>query len=150
MAASDALWDAVEAQARLAYHAGEVPVGALIVRDGEILCATHNRMETLRDATAHAEMLAIREAQALLGEKSLAGCDLYVSLEPCAMCAGAIAHSRISRLYFGAYDPKGGAVAHGAALFAQPTCLHKPQWYGGIRESSFVNLLQQFFQERRV
>jgi tRNA(Arg) A34 adenosine deaminase TadA len=130
---------------------GEVPVGAVLVdaAAGTILARTHNLVETNRDPTAHAEMLAIRQGAALLGSTRLGACDLYVTLEPCAMCAAALAHARIRRLYFGAADAKGGGVEHGARIFEQPTCHHRPEIYGGIGETASAALLRQFFRERR-
>lgn len=136
-------------RAREAAAAGEVPVGAVIMKDGEILGAAGNRTLTDRDPTAHAEILAIRQAAARLGSERLIGCDLYVTLEPCAMCAGAISFARIRRLYFAASDPKGGAVEHGPRFFAQTTCHHAPEIYGGLRESEAAGLLRDFFRERR-
>jgi len=129
--------------------AGEVPVGAVIVHDGRIVAVAANAPRTLHDPTAHAEMLAIREAARILGRERLEDCDLWVTLEPCAMCAGAIAHSRIARLYYGASDPKGGAVEHGPRFFAQPTCHHRPEIYAGIGETEAGALLRDFFRERR-
>ena len=129
---------------------GEVPVGAVIVRDGRIVAVAANAPRTLHDPTAHAEMLAIREAARILGRERLEDCDLWVTLEPCAMCAGAIAHSRIARLYYGASDPKGGAVEHGPRFFAQPTCHHRPEIYAGIGETEAGALLRDFFRERRA
>jgi tRNA(adenine34) deaminase len=137
------------AEARAAAAAGEVPVGAVVVKDGAVVAAAHNRPRALKDPTAHAEMLAIRGACAALGDERLTGCDLYVTLEPCAMCAAAISFARIRRLYFGAADPKGGAVEHGPRFFAQPTCHHAPEVYGGIAESEAAALLREFFAERR-
>ena len=137
------------AEARAAAAAGEVPVGAAIVREGVIVAAAGNRTTEDRDPTAHAEMLAIRAAAAVLGSERLGGCDLYVTLEPCAMCAGAISLARIRRLYYAAPDPKGGAVDHGACVFAQPTCHHAPEVYGGIRESEAAGMLRAFFRARR-
>ncbi|HZU90044.1 MAG TPA: nucleoside deaminase [Stellaceae bacterium] len=138
-------------EAHRAAAAGEVPVGAVLVAaDGEILAAAHNRVETDRDPTAHAEMLVLRRGAARLGRPRLADCDLYVTLEPCAMCAAAIALARLRRLYFGAYDPKGGAVEHGPRLFAQPTLHHRPEIYGGIAEEPAARLLRAFFRERRA
>ncbi|MDB5545210.1 MAG: nucleoside deaminase [Hyphomicrobiales bacterium] len=137
------------ARAREAAAAGEVPVGAVVVKDGVVLGQAGNRTLTDRDPTAHAEMLAIREAAARLGSERLIGCDLYVTLEPCAMCSGAISFARLRRLYFAAPDPKGGAVEHGPRFFAQPTCHHAPEVYGGIRESEAAELLRGFFRERR-
>jgi tRNA(adenine34) deaminase len=137
------------AEARAAAARGEVPVGAVVVRDGSIIAAAHNRPRQLKDPTAHAEMLAIRAACTVLDDERLTGCDLYVTLEPCAMCAAAISFARIRRLYFGAADPKGGAVEHGPRYFAQPTCHHVPDIYGGIRERDAGALLQDFFAQRR-
>ncbi len=137
------------AQAQLAAAAGEVPVGAVVVRDGAVIAAAHNAPRTLADPTAHAEMLAIREAARLLGNERLEGCELWVTLEPCAMCAGAIAHARIGKLYYGASDAKGGAVEHGARVFEQAQCLHRPEVYPGIGEAEAGELLRAFFRERR-
>jgi tRNA(adenine34) deaminase len=137
------------ALAKIAAANGEVPVGAVVVRDGEIVAEAHNAPRTLADPTAHAELLAIRRAAEKLGDERLAGCDLYVTLEPCAMCAGAIVHARIARLYYGASDPKGGAVEHGARVFEQAQCLHRPEVYPGIGESEAVAVLRAFFAERR-
>ena len=129
---------------------GEVPIGAVIVdATGRILAATHNGVEAQRDPTAHAELLAIRAACAAQGNKFLEECDLYVTLEPCAMCAQAIAFARLRRVYFGAYDPKGGGVEHGARVFSQPTCHHRPEVYGGIREAECGALLVDFFRAKR-
>lgn len=138
------------AAARRAAEAGEVPVGACVVRAGEIVAVAHNAPRATLDATAHAEMLAIRAACAALGTERLTDCDLYVTLEPCAMCAGAISHARIRRLYYAAADPKGGAVEHGPRLFAQPTCHHAPDVYGGFREQEAAALLRAFFRSRRA
>lgn len=132
-----------------AASAGEVPVGAAVVRDGEIVSVAANAPRALCDPTAHAEMLAIRAAAQALGRDRLEECDLWVTLEPCAMCAGAIAHARLARLYYGAGDPKGGAVEHGPRFFAQPTCHHRPEVYGGIGEGEARELLRAFFRERR-
>ena len=137
------------AEARAAAARGEVPVGAVVVRDGRVLASAGNRPRALRDPTAHAEILAIRRACAALGDERLTGCDLYATLEPCAMCAAAISFARIRRLYFGAPDPKGGAVESGARFFGQRTCHHAPEIYGGIRESEAAALLRAFFAERR-
>ncbi|WP_227010139.1 nucleoside deaminase [Pelagibius marinus] len=139
------------AEARLAAAAGEVPVGAVLVdvASGEILARAHNRVERDADPTAHAEMLAIRAAAADLGAKRLTGADLYVTLEPCPMCAQAIAFARLRRLVFGAYDPKGGGVDHGPRIFQQPTCHHRPEVVGGVQEQACGALLQDFFRERR-
>jgi tRNA(adenine34) deaminase len=135
--------------ARSAAQAGEVPVGAVIVCEGKIIASAANAPRALHDPTAHAEMLAIRAAARILGQERLEGCDLWVTLEPCAMCAGAIAHARIARLYYGASDPKGGAVEHGPRFFAQPTCHHRPEIYSGIGESEAGALLRDFFRARR-
>lgn len=137
------------AQARAAAQLGEVPIGAAVVKDGEVIAAAHNQPRERCDPTAHAEMLAIREAAAKLGSERLAGCELWVTLEPCAMCAGAIAHARIARLYYAASDPKGGAVEHGARVFEQAQCLHRPDVYSGIGEAEASELLRAFFRERR-
>lgn len=128
---------------------GEVPVGAVIVRAGAIIATGTNRTRRDCDPTAHAEIVAIRAACAALGDDRLGHCDLWVTLEPCAMCAGAIAHARIARLYYGAPDPKGGAVEHGARVFAQPTCHHRPEVVGGLGEGDAARLLREFFAERR-
>ena len=136
-------------QAREAASAGEVPVGAVVVRKGEIVAAARNRMRTDADPTAHAEMAALRAAGEKLGASRLDECDLWVTLEPCAMCAGAIALARIARLYFAAPDTKGGAVLNGPRLFGQPTCHHAPEVYPGIGEAEAGELLRRFFQERR-
>lgn len=136
-------------EARTAAAAGEVPVGAVVAKDGRIVARAHNAPRAMRDPTAHAEMLAIRRAAEALGDERLAGCDLYVTLEPCPMCAGAISHARIARLYYGAADPKGGAVQHGCRTFAQPTCLHRPEVYCGIGEAEAAGMLREFFAARR-
>ncbi len=135
--------------ARSAGEAGGVPVGAVVVREGKIIATGANPAPGHADPTAHAEMIAIREAARALGRDRLGDCDLYVTLEPCAMCAGAIAHARIGRLYYGADDPKGGAVAHGPHLFAQPTIHHRPEIYGGIGAAQSAGLLRAFFAARR-
>ena len=137
------------AQARAASAAGEVPVGCVIVRDGQVIARAHNRTLMDRDPTAHCEMLAIREAARVLASERLVDCDLYVTLEPCAMCAAAIGLARLRRLYFGAYDPKGGAVEHGPRLFEQPTTHHQPEIYGGIEGRRAGELLRDFFRDRR-
>jgi tRNA(adenine34) deaminase len=137
------------AEARAAGERGEVPVGCVIVRDGEVLARTGNRTLAHRDPTAHAEILAIRRAASFLGSERLDGCDLYVTLEPCAMCTGALAFARIRRLYYGAADPKGGAVDNGVKFFASPTCHHRPEVYGGMAEVEASALLKEFFKERR-
>ena len=130
---------------------GEVPVGAVVVEwaSGRVLAVAANRVEAEADPTAHAELIAIRAAARALGVPRLEGCDLYVTLEPCAMCATALSHARIRRLYFGAYDPKGGGVEHGPRIFEQPTSLHRPEVYGGIEEARCGALLRAFFQARR-
>jgi len=137
------------AEARAARDEGEVPVGAVVVRDGAVIARAHNQPQKLKDPTAHAELLAIRAASRALGSERLAGCDLYVTLEPCAMCAAAISFARLRRLYFGAADPKGGAVEHGPRFFAQATCHHAPEVYGGIAEREAAALLRDFFAARR-
>ena len=135
--------------ARAAAAAGEVPVGAVVLRRGEVIATAANAPRTLHDPTAHAEMRVLRETARLLGRDRLEDCDLWVTLEPCAMCAGAIAHARIARLYYGASDPKGGAVEHGPRFFAQPTCHHRPEIYSGIGEAEAGALLRDFFRDRR-
>ena len=136
-------------EARKAAEAGDVPVGAVVTRNGEVIATSGNAMRADFDPTAHAEMVALREAARRLGTSRLDDCDLWVTLEPCAMCAGAIALARIARLYFAAPDPKGGAVLHGPRLFAQPTCHHAPEVYPGIGEREAASLLRDFFRERR-
>ncbi len=137
-------------EARGAAARGEVPVGAVVLAaDGTVLASAGNQVEALRDASAHAELLALRAAAARLGSPRLTGCTLVASLEPCAMCAGAVSHFRVGRLIFGAYDPKGGAVTHGPRLFEQPACLHRPDVVGGIRETESAALLRAFFSARR-
>ena len=138
------------AQARQAAARDEVPIGAVIVGpDGTVLAADGNRVEATNDPTAHAELLAIRAAAAALGAPRLVDCDLYVTLEPCPMCAQAIAFARIRRLYYGAADPKGGGVEHGPRIFSQPTCHHAPEVYSGIAETESAALLRDFFRARR-
>lgn len=132
-----------------AVDAGEVPIGAIVVKDGIIIAGGHNMNRRLHDPTAHAEIMAIRAAAQALGSDRLEGCELWVTLEPCAMCAGAIAHARIARLYYGAPDPKGGAVEHGARIFEQAQCLHRPEVYSGIGENESAELLRDFFRARR-
>ncbi|UIJ74203.1 nucleoside deaminase [Aurantimonas sp. HBX-1] len=141
--------DRAVAAARLAAERDETPVGAIIVRDGVILAEAGNETRARNDPTAHAEMLAIRAACAALGSERLSGCDLYVTLEPCAMCAAAISFARIRRLYFGAADPKGGAVESGPRFFGLPTCHHAPDVYSGIAETESAKLLREFFRGRR-
>ena len=135
--------------AREAAREGEVPVGAVVTHRGRIVGEGRNAPRTAHDPTAHAEIVAIRAAAAALGQERLVDCDLHVTLEPCAMCAGAIAHARIARLYFGAGDPKGGAVQHGARIFDTKQCLHRPEVYAGIAEDEAGELLRAFFRERR-
>jgi tRNA(adenine34) deaminase len=137
------------AEARAAQAAAEVPVGAVIVREGVVIARGGNRTLRDRDPTAHAEMLVIRAAAAALGTERLTDCDLYVTLEPCAMCAAAISFARIRRLYYGAADPKGGAVENGVRFFSAPTCHHRPELYGGMGESEAGALLRDFFRVRR-
>ncbi len=136
-------------EARAAGARGEVPVGCVVVRDGTVVARAGNRTIADHDPTAHAELIAIRAAASTLGSERLADCDLYVTLEPCAMCAAAMSFARIRRLYFGAADAKGGAVEHGVRFFAAPTCHHRPEVYGGINESECGELLKSFFQARR-
>lgn len=136
-------------QAQMASDSGEVPVGAVVVKDGVVVAAAHNLTRSLPDPTAHAELLAIRRAAQVLGQERLDGCDLYVTLEPCAMCAGAIAHARIARLYFAAPDPKGGGVEHGARVFEQAQCHHRPEVYSGLGEAESAAALKDFFASRR-
>ena len=140
------------AQAEAAAGRGEVPVGAVIVDSvtGKVLAAAGNRTEELADPTAHAEVLAIREACAGRGEPRLPDCDLYVTLEPCGMCAAAISFARLRRVYFGAYDVKGGGVEHGPRFFHQATCHHVPEIYGGLEERRAAELLKEFFRRRRL
>jgi tRNA(adenine34) deaminase len=128
---------------------GEVPVGCVVVRDGKVIARAGNRTMADKDPTAHAELLAIRAAAAAVGTERLIDCDLYVTLEPCAMCAAAISFARIRRLYFGAADPKGGAVENGVRFFAAPTCHHRPDVYGGINENDCAVLMRDFFAVRR-
>ena len=137
------------AAAAQAESAGEVPIGAVVVKQGVVIAAAHNAPRGDCDPTAHAEVLAIRAAAAALGQERLTGCDLWVTLEPCAMCAGAIVHARLDRVYYAASDPKGGAVEHGARVFDAPGCLHRPEVYAGIGESESAELLRAFFRERR-
>jgi tRNA(adenine34) deaminase len=136
-------------EARTAGERGEVPVGCVIVQGGVVVARAGNRTLVDRDPTAHAEMVAIRAAAAALDTERLTDCDLYVTLEPCAMCAGAIAFARIRRLYYGAADPKGGAVDNGVKFFSSTTCHHRPEIYGGMDEAEAAALLKRFFRERR-
>ncbi|MDG3040738.1 nucleoside deaminase [Roseicyclus marinus] len=141
--------DAALEEARAAAEAGEVPVGAVVVREGVVIARARNRMRELVDPTAHAEMLAIREACRVLGSERLTGCDLWVTLEPCPACAGAIAAARLSRLYYGASDPKSGGVAQGPRVFDHPQAHWTPEVYGGIGEAEAAALLKDFFAARR-
>lgn len=136
-------------QARLAAREGEVPIGAVVVKQGRVIATGRNAPRARHDPTSHAEIEAIRAAAAALRDERLDGCELWVTLEPCAMCAGAIVHARIARLYYGAPDAKGGAVEHGARVFDQPQCLHRPEVYAGIGEAEAATLLRDFFRQRR-
>jgi cytosine deaminase len=143
--------DMALAEARAAAARGEVPVGAVVLgADGAVLARDGNRTEELCDASAHAELLALRAAARVVGSPRLVGCDLVVSLEPCAMCAAAIAAFRVRRVVFGAYDPKGGGVEHGCRVFAAPGCLHRPEVVGGVRENEAAELLRAFFRDLRA
>ncbi|MBX7494693.1 nucleoside deaminase [Qipengyuania sp. 6B39] len=137
------------ALAEEAAAAGEVPVGAVVTRGGVVIAEAHNRPRESHDPTAHAEILAIRRAAEALGDERLTDCELWVTLEPCAMCAGAVVHARIAKLYYAASDPKGGAVEHGARVFEQAQCLHRPEVYSGMGEARAAELLREFFRERR-
>jgi tRNA(adenine34) deaminase len=137
------------AEARSAELRGETPIGAALVRDGNVIASAGNRTRELSDPTAHAEMLVIRAGASRLGSERLVGCDLYVTLEPCAMCAAAISFARIRRLYYAAPDPKGGAIDNGSRFFRQPTCHHAPEVYGGLRESEAGDMLRAFFAAKR-
>ena len=148
MASSSFMQIAIE-EARAAQTRGEVPVGCTIVRDSAVIARAGNRTLADKDPSAHAELLAIRQAAAALGSERLTDCDLYVTLEPCTMCAAAMSFARIRRLYFGASDPKGGAVENGVRFFAAPTCHHRPEVYSGINESECAALLREFFAARR-
>ncbi|WP_370190161.1 nucleoside deaminase [Qipengyuania sp.] len=141
--------DRAIALAEKAAALGEVPVGAVVTRGGEVIAEAHNAPRETHDPTAHAEILAIRRAAKVLGDERLSACELWVTLEPCAMCAGAIVHARIGKLYYAASDPKGGAVEHGARVFDQPQCLHRPEVYPGMGEARAAELLRGFFRERR-
>ena len=145
----NAPFDRAFAEARAAALRGEAPIGACLVKDGEIVASAGNRTLEHRDPTAHAEMLVIREAARKFCDERLTGCDLYVTLEPCAMCAGAISHARLRRLYYAAEDEKGGAVENGPRFFAQKTCHHRPDVYGGIRATESATILRDFFRSRR-
>ena len=136
-------------QAKEAGVRGEVPVGAVLVRDGKVIAAVGNRVEELSDPTAHAEILVIREAARILGTPRLIGGDLYVTLEPCPMCATALSFARIERIFFGAFDPKGGGIDHGPRIFDQPTCHHRPDVFGGLSEQACAAVLTGFFEAKR-
>ncbi|HTH16344.1 MAG TPA: nucleoside deaminase [Magnetospirillum sp.] len=136
-------------QARAAAARGEVPVGAVLVQDGRVVAAAGNRVEELTDPTAHAEILVLRQAAAAANSPRLGECDLYVTLEPCPMCATAISFARIRRVYFGAYDPKGGGIEHGPRIFDHATCHHRPEVIGGMAEAEAAELLRAFFRDRR-
>lgn len=136
-------------EARTAGERGEVPIGAVVVADGRIVARAGNETRALNDVTAHAEILAIRRAAEALGDERLSGADLYVTLEPCTMCAAAISFARIRRLYYGAEDPKGGGVDNGVRFYTQPTCHHAPEVYSGLGETESATLLRDFFQNRR-
>jgi tRNA(adenine34) deaminase len=137
------------AEAEAAARRGEVPVGCVVVQDGAVVARAGNRTLTDKDPAGHAEILALREAARALGSERLSTCDLYVTLEPCTMCAAAMSFARIRRLYYGALDPKGGAVDSGVRFFSQPTCHHRPEIYGGIQEAKAAALLKDFFAARR-
>jgi tRNA(adenine34) deaminase len=141
--------DLAFAEAELAAREGEVPVGAVLVRGSEIVARAHNRPLAERDPTAHAELLALRAAALAIGDERLSGCDLYVTLEPCTMCAAAVSLARIRRLYYAAADPKGGAVESGVRFFASTACHHRPEVYGGIQAARAAELLRGFFEKRR-
>ena len=149
MAETNGFMEAALEEARAAGDRGEVPIGAVVVHEGSIVARAGNETRALHDITAHAEILAIRRAAKTIGDERLSGADLYVTLEPCTMCAAAISFARIRRLYFGALDPKGGAVDSGVRFFASPTCHHAPEVYGGLRETEAAALLRDFFRVRR-
>ncbi|MDZ7875230.1 MAG: nucleoside deaminase [Rhizobium sp.] len=149
MGKTNGFMEAAFEEARAAGERGEVPIGAVVVRDGEILGRAGNESRALNDVTAHAEILAIRRAAAAVGDERLVDADLYVTLEPCTMCAAAISFARIRRLYYAAQDIKGGGVENGVRFYQQPTCHHVPEVYSGIRESEAADLLRSFFQDRR-
>ena len=136
-------------QAEAAGARGEIPVGAVLVREGDVIASAGNRTRELNDVTAHAEVLVIREGEKRFASERLADCDLYVTLEPCTLCAAAISFARIRRLYYGASDPKGGGVEHGVRFFHAPTCHHAPEVYSGIGETAAADLLRRFFRDRR-
>jgi len=141
--------DLALAEARAAAAAGEVPVGCVVICDGEVITRARNRTLADHDPTAHAEIVALRAAAAVLGTERITACDVYVTLEPCTMCAGALSFARIRRLYYGAADPKGGAIDNGVRFFASPACHHRPEVYGGIAEQEAATLLREFFAARR-
>lgn len=149
MAKNDGFMAEALQEAEQAGRRGEIPVGAVLVMDGKIIARSGNRTRAENDVTAHAEINVLREASRLLGQERLNGADLYVTLEPCAMCAAAISFARIRRLYYGAEDPKGGGVDHGGRFYAQPTCHHVPEVYSAIAERQSAELLKRFFQEKR-
>ena len=149
MTANDDPMSVAFAEAREAEDRGETPIGAALAHGGKVIASAGNRTRGESDPTAHAEMVVLRQAAAKLGAHRLTACDLYVTLEPCAMCAGAISHARLRRLYYAAPDPKGGAVEHGPRFFSQATCLHAPEVYGGIRERESTEMLRAFFAARR-
>lgn len=149
MSSTTGYMDIALAEARAAADRGEVPVGAVLVLAGDVIAKSGNRTREDNDVTAHAEILVIRQAASKLGAERLDGADLYVTLEPCTMCAAAISFARIRRVYFGAEDPKGGGIAHGARFFDQPTCHHAPEVYGGLAESDSAKILKDFFKNRR-
>lgn len=149
VAQTDGFMVAALDEAKMAGERGEVPIGAVVVADGRIVARAGNETRAQNDVTAHAEILAIRRAAEAIGDERLAGADLYVTLEPCTMCAAAISFARIRRLYYGAEDPKGGGVDNGVRFYAQPTCHHAPEVYSGIGETESATLLRNFFQNRR-
>lgn len=149
VAQTDGFMVAALVEAKRAGERGEVPIGAVVVADGRIVASAGNETRALNDVTAHAEILAIRRAAEAVGDERLSGADLYVTLEPCTMCAAAISFARIRRLYYGAEDPKGGGVDNGVRFYAQPTCHHAPEVYSGLGETESATLLREFFQNRR-
>jgi tRNA(Arg) A34 adenosine deaminase TadA len=149
VAQTDGFMVAALEEAKRAGERGEVPIGAVVVADGRIVASAGNETRALNDVTAHAEILAIRRAAEAIGDERLSGADLYVTLEPCTMCAAAISFARIRRLYYGAEDPKGGGVDNGVRFYTQPTCHHAPEVYSGLGETESATLLRDFFQNRR-
>ncbi|CAN7213084.1 nucleoside deaminase [Pararhizobium sp. LjRoot255] len=149
MAETNRFMDLALAEARLAASRGEIPVGAVLVLDGEVIASAGNRTRELNDITAHAEIEVIREASRMIGDERLPGADLYVTLEPCTMCAAAISFARLRRLYYGAEDPKGGGVDNGVRFFSQPTCHHAPEVYSGFSAQAAADILKQFFAGKR-